>query len=222
MTRHYAESNINILLTRNLPTDYCVRQWSHLLMIPLHCLWAKSNNRKHGQFECDDTWIWMFWFCWFTCTVHLLFSGFLNRVGDGLGIGGMVHLGKILKLNGQWVGDLENLTTFMDVICVLSLSGNRNATKLKLTNYTFTQQHSSGFIQRRLDYIFISNGLQFKNLYPKQIFSLLFQQFIPLYSSLFQRKKGNIRKTLSVKKDQYFSSTKNFTRLIYFFLELYP
>ena len=28
--------------------------------------------------------------------------------GDGLGIGGMVHLGKILKLNGQWVGDLEN------------------------------------------------------------------------------------------------------------------
>ena len=154
--------------------------------------------------------------------MHLLFSGFLDRVGDGLGIGGMVHLGKILKLNGQWVGDLENWTTFMDVICVLSLSGNRNATKLKLTNYTFTQQHSSGFIQRRLDYIFISNGLQFKNLYPKQIFSLLFQQFIPLYSSLFRRKKGNIRKTLSVKKDQYFSPTKNFTRLIYFFLELYP
>ena len=108
MTRHYAESKINILLTRNLPTDSCVRRWSHLLMIPLHCLWVKSNNRKHGQFECDDTWIWMFWFCWFTCTVHLLFSGFLDRVGDGLGIGGMVHLGKILKLNGQWVGDLEN------------------------------------------------------------------------------------------------------------------
>ena len=85
MTRHYAESNINILLTRNLPTDSCVRQWNHLLMIPLHCLWAKSNNRKHGQFECDDTWIWMIWFCWFTCTVHLLFSGFLDRVGGWVG-----------------------------------------------------------------------------------------------------------------------------------------
>ena len=22
-------------------------------MIPLHCLWAKSNNRMRGQFECD-------------------------------------------------------------------------------------------------------------------------------------------------------------------------
>ena len=31
-TRHYAEPKINILLTRNL-------------MILLHCLWAKLNNR---------------------------------------------------------------------------------------------------------------------------------------------------------------------------------
>ena len=22
-------------------------------MTPLHCLWAKSNNRARGQFECD-------------------------------------------------------------------------------------------------------------------------------------------------------------------------
>ena len=29
-------------------------------MIPLHCLWAKLNNRTHGQFECDMTW---FCFC---------------------------------------------------------------------------------------------------------------------------------------------------------------
>ena len=56
----YAERNINILLTRNLPFDCDVSQWSHPLMIPLHCLWAKSNNRTHGQFECDVTW---FWFC---------------------------------------------------------------------------------------------------------------------------------------------------------------
>ena len=30
----------------------------------------------------------------------------------------------------------------------------------KVKQFTFTQQHSSGFIQRRLDYFFISNGLQ--------------------------------------------------------------
>ena len=36
------------------------KKWSHSLMIPLHCLWAKSNKRLHGQFECDVTW---FCFC---------------------------------------------------------------------------------------------------------------------------------------------------------------
>ena len=59
MTRHHAEPN-NILLTRNLPFDSDVRLRSHPLMIPLHFLWAKSNNRAHGQFECDVTW---FCFC---------------------------------------------------------------------------------------------------------------------------------------------------------------
>ena len=50
----------NILLTRNLPVEPGVRQWSHPLIILLHCLWAKSNNRTRGQFECDVTW---FCFC---------------------------------------------------------------------------------------------------------------------------------------------------------------
>ena len=52
--------NINMLLVRNLPIDSSVRQWSHPLTIPLHCLWAKLNNRKRGQFECDMT-----WFCFY-------------------------------------------------------------------------------------------------------------------------------------------------------------
>ena len=47
LTRHHTELKI-ILLTRNLPCDSDVKQWSHLLMIPLHCLWAKSNNRTRG------------------------------------------------------------------------------------------------------------------------------------------------------------------------------
>ena len=53
MTRHHAEPSSNILLTRNLPFNSDVRQWSHPLMIPLHCLWAKSNNRTRGQFQFD-------------------------------------------------------------------------------------------------------------------------------------------------------------------------
>ena len=53
MTKHNAEPNINISLTRNLPFD------SHVL-ISLECLWTKWNNRTRGQFEYGVTW---FWFC---------------------------------------------------------------------------------------------------------------------------------------------------------------
>ena len=66
MTRHHIEWNINILLTRNLPIDSDIRQWSHSLMIPSHYLWAKLNNRTRGQFECGMTW---FCFCFdFVCS----------------------------------------------------------------------------------------------------------------------------------------------------------
>ena len=54
MTRDHSESN-NILLISNLPFDSDVGQWSHPLMIPLHCLWDKLSNRTRGQFECDVT-----------------------------------------------------------------------------------------------------------------------------------------------------------------------
>ena len=60
MTRHHDHPIINILLTRNLPIDSSVRRWHHPLMIPLHCLWAKSNDGTRGQFQCDVTW---FCFC---------------------------------------------------------------------------------------------------------------------------------------------------------------
>ena len=52
MTRHHDN---NILLARNIPFDSDIRQCSHPLMIPLHCLWAKSNNRTRGQLECNVT-----------------------------------------------------------------------------------------------------------------------------------------------------------------------
>ena len=53
MPRHHAEWSINMLMTRSLPVDFGVKQWSHSLMKPLHCLWAKSNNKTRGQFEFD-------------------------------------------------------------------------------------------------------------------------------------------------------------------------
>ena len=60
LTSAYGKPNINMLLRRNLPIDSGVGQWSHSLMIQLHCLWAKSNDRMPGQFECDVT-----WFCFY-------------------------------------------------------------------------------------------------------------------------------------------------------------
>ena len=56
MTRHDAEPNINILLTRNLPFDSDSDSG------------LKSNNRTRGQFKCDVT-----WFCYFACAMRLLF-----------------------------------------------------------------------------------------------------------------------------------------------------
>ena len=69
MTRHHAN---NILLRKNLHFDSEVRQWSHPLKILLHFLWAKSNYRTRGQFECDRA-LFYLWFCLFTCTMRLLF-----------------------------------------------------------------------------------------------------------------------------------------------------
>ena len=50
--------------------DSDVRQRSHTLMIPLHCLWAKSNNRTRG---CDVT-LFLFWFRSCTCKERLHYN----------------------------------------------------------------------------------------------------------------------------------------------------
>ena len=92
ITRYHANNifnYINILLARNLPFDAEVRQWSHLL-IPFHCLWARSNSRTSGQFEYDVTLFFFFCFCLicsFTYTGRLLlqslftFSSYANKTG---------------------------------------------------------------------------------------------------------------------------------------------
>ena len=62
-------------------------------MIPLHCLWAKSNNRPRGQFDCDMTLFLLFLFdvvhshapcgcCSIDCSdVSRVFLGMPNSVG---------------------------------------------------------------------------------------------------------------------------------------------
>ena len=81
---------VHISLPRNLPFDSDFRQRSHPLMIPLHCLWAKSYNSMHGQFECDRTWFCFvlgFLFSSFTCILWLLlhnlfqFLSCANKIG---------------------------------------------------------------------------------------------------------------------------------------------
>ena len=81
---------IPVLFTRNLPIHSGVSQLSHPLIIPLHCLWAKSNNRTCGQSECDVTWL---CFCFYFVRSHArcdCCSICWRRCGEGLGEGGGV------------------------------------------------------------------------------------------------------------------------------------
>ena len=96
MTRHHAKPN-NILLTKNLPFDSNIRQWNHLLMIPLHCLWAESNNRRRGQFECRMTW---FCFCFDFVRSH---APLIRLFGLKSDVQSQV-VGRILDVDGQGGG----------------------------------------------------------------------------------------------------------------------
>ena len=108
---------VNILLTRNFTIDSDVGQWSHPLMIPLHCLWAKLNNGMSGQFECDVNWFCfcfnlffsharcgccsiVYWWSWEWCAVCLKL--------DIQGQGGE----KVLDVDGQGVGSIVFLMIF--------------------------------------------------------------------------------------------------------------
>ena len=104
------------IIERNLPVDSDFRQSSHPLMIPLHCLWAKSNIRTHGQFECEDAW---FCFCFDFVRSHARYR--LERVVClKLDIHGQ---GSMSKDKGGGIGGrcLENWTIFIDVMRLSSL-----------------------------------------------------------------------------------------------------
>ena len=66
MTKHHAEPNVNILLTRNISFDSDVIQWSHPLTRPLYCLWANWNNKRLVNLKM--TWLGLFSFFDFVCS----------------------------------------------------------------------------------------------------------------------------------------------------------
>ena len=66
MTKHHAEPNVNILLTRNISFDSDVIQWSHPLTRPLYCLWANWNNKRLVNLKM--TWLGLFFFFDFVCS----------------------------------------------------------------------------------------------------------------------------------------------------------
>ena len=66
MTKHHAEPNVNILLTRNISFDSDVIRWSHPLTRPLYCLWANWNNKRLVNLKM--TWLGLFFFFDFVCS----------------------------------------------------------------------------------------------------------------------------------------------------------
>ena len=77
-----------------IPIDSGVRQWSNPLMIALHYVWAKLNNRMCAQFESDMTW---YCFCFdFVCSYELC-SCTAGLKLDAQGQGG----GEISAVDGQ-------------------------------------------------------------------------------------------------------------------------
>ena len=90
---------------------------------------------------------------------------------------------------------------------------------MKSRQFTFTQQHSSGFIQRRLDYIFISNTLQ-ELVTTTEILTPISTDHSPVIFSLSKgndclRGKGFSKFNSSLTKDQNYIT--EVTKLIHSF-----
>ena len=85
---------------------------------------------------------------------------------------------------------------------------------MKSRQFTFTQQHSSGFIQRRRDYIFISCTLQ-ELVTTTEILTLISNDHSPVILSLSKglRGKGFWKFNSSLTKYQnYITEIKNLIR----------
>ena len=85
----------------------------------------------------------------------------------------------------------KSLAKFIELKEAYDLCDIWRVRNTKVKQFTFTQQHSSGFIQRRLDYFFISNGLQ-EFASTTDILTPISTDHSPVFFSLSQE-KGNIR-----------------------------
>ena len=76
--------------------------------MPWHCLWAKSNIRTRGQFECDVT---LFWFCFDFIHSHAWCSCCSIACWRGFKIGRLRSRGR-KNCGRSWVGGSWKLHNF--------------------------------------------------------------------------------------------------------------
>ena len=126
----------------------------------MHCLWANSDNRAHGPFECIVTW---FCFC-FDFVRSNAWCGYFSLVcwrgwqGEmiclKLDIQGKRRL-KLFDIDRKWVRSLENYTIFRDVVCVSFL----NPTVKCETCWKLTKAKTDWCYWHRSLSFFVSPGL---------------------------------------------------------------
>ena len=80
----------------------------------------------------------------------------------------------------------NSLAELMELKGSYDLCGIWRVRNTKSKRFTFAQKKSSGFIQRRLDYMFISNTPQ-EFVIMTEIMTAIYQTIL-LYSSIFQKK----------------------------------
>ena len=132
-------------MTRHNASQTSIYYWQQillltLLMIPLHFLWAKSNNRTRGQSECDVTFFFFDSFVHIYGAVRLLFHSLLKTVGR---MGGFVwngtskvkRGGTMLDFDRKGGGRSKKLDNFhgrhMCIVCKL-----QNTTDYTILNQT--------------------------------------------------------------------------------------
>ena len=102
---------------------------------------------------------------------HIIFSGDFNIFSNA----SLVATGRNIKLKTRTVGKFLELNDKFDLYDIWKIKHPKTKT------FTFKQKYLSGFIQRRLDYIFVSQNLQEKSKncrHVKRSFSRLFVSFL--------------------------------------------
>ena len=121
---------------------------------------------------------------------------------------------KLDAASGNPTLKIKSLAKLIELKEAYDLCDIRNT---KVKQFTFTQQRSSGFIQSRLDYFFISDGLQ-EFASTADVLTSILKDHSPVLFSL-SKKKGNIRGkgfrkfNIPLIKDQsYINEIKDLTR----------